>query len=823
MKNILPIRFGIIQKVIIVLAVLAMSVVWPLGAFPVSHISTCEWDGMRISGPSNENEYVRQEFSPNFEQLKSISVYVANDPDSIDTMKAVLRVYDYTGNCLSENYFQLEDYMLPGYVTVPVGLKLAPGTLYFYTIGGVDGDVIVAYCGDEAKTAENGAFFYKEVPSGGTSIVTQYEYERPMGLKRIIIFDFAIALGAVLFVGLIGWAKSNVFKKCSEEKAIALWKRTENIVRYVIVSVAVIGVIIAFAGIVVGKLFTDDYINIIVLFLGVVIAAGYICYSVLTCKSELEPQTEGERDLLATGISFIRSLLFAVTIIMCCMYQNGYTDYEKGLYLRKLIIFFGLFMISFGKRRWILSIPNALWSVIAMAFGKYYISLHSAHIEHINTATNNAWVIWVIGLVIIQFVYRIIAGDWKKLKQVKLHYFAAAFLFWVLCIVFANTRQWPALVCVVMPVWIFFYATTSDKKDVLDNISNGILLAFVGTIIFCLYRRPYQYYMLTRYGGVFFTATATAIYYLVPAAAALTKLLTAIKENNRKKIIFSGFLFGIVTAYMGFTASRTGIISILVMLLAAFFVPVLREKKKMLKKQLKGFGILLVSILLTFIMSFSATRIVPAMAGNPFYFWYEQPNAFIQEDTPWSGGDNPAIYINIQMTMEQLFGRLFATETKKSDEIADAGYTLGGMTASIEDTAVSMTDESNNRYDNGRLEIYKTYLKQLNMEGHEEMSTIDSKGQTIMHAHNSYIQVAYDFGYVVGILFLGVCFAFFVRSCINVYRGEQKSMCFYLPLLLVVAFGVSSVFEWVYHIANPLGFMFLIMFAPIMTKSEANK
>ena len=152
MKNILLERFGILQKLILTAAFFAMTVIWPLGAFPVTQLSGCWTDGAWFSGPSNETGFVRQEFSHNFEKLNSISVYVVNDPDSVDTMQAALRVYDYTGACLKESVFQLEDYTLPGYVTVPVNLELSPGILYYYTIGGLDGDLFVAYCNDEEKT-----------------------------------------------------------------------------------------------------------------------------------------------------------------------------------------------------------------------------------------------------------------------------------------------------------------------------------------------------------------------------------------------------------------------------------------------------------------------------------------------------------------------------------------------------------------------------------------------------------------------------------------------------------------------------------------------
>lgn len=821
MKKILPNRFGIIQKVILVLAIFLMSVVWPLGAFPVSHVSTCEWDGMRISGPSNENEYVRQEFSPNFEQLESISVYVANDPDSIDTMQAVLRVYDYTGKCLAENYFQVETYELPGYINIPMNLELAPGELYFYTIGGVDGDIIVAYCNDDVKTAENGTFFYKEIPAGGTSIVTEYKYERPMGLKRILLCDVLCLFGASILIAFVGMAKKIVFDKC-EEKANKIWNRAEQIVRYSVVSITAIGVIVAFIGIVVKRLFTDDILNIIVLFGGVLIAAAYICYIILTCKSELVPLEEGEESLGEKIITCGRTLLFAVVILMCCMYQNGYSDYEKGLYLRKVLVFFGMFMVSLGKRKWIWNIPNGIWTVIAVFVGRVHVSNHSAHIEHITTATNEAWVIWVIGLLIIQVIYRIVKKEWKKLKNVSWIFLGLTLLFFGSCIVFANGRQWTTVLCVTFLVWFFFYTVAEKKQKILEIICNGILLAFVGTVFFCLYRRPYQYYMLTRYGGIFFTATVTAIYYVVSAAAALTKILISIKENNKRKLILSSALFGIVVSYLCFTASRTGIAAFAVMILFACFVPCIGKTKELWKRQVRGFCIVAVSVILTFVMSFSATRMIPAMAGNPFYFWYEKTNAFIDKDTPWRGGDNPSFYIDIQKTLEMLFGRLFAAEDSYA-ECDCVGYDEGPLLASTKTTAVVIVEESVLQYSNGRIDIYQAYLNQLNVTGHDTMSTIDNNGDVIMHAHSSYLQVAYDFGIPVGILFLVLCLVVFLRILKSSCKQGDTEKYLYLPLLIIVGFGVASIFEWAYHIANPLGFVFVLMFAPVMIKKEISR
>ena len=174
------------------------------------------------------------------------------------------------------------------------------------------------------------------------------------------------------------------------------------------------------------------------------------------------------------------------------------------------------------------------------------------------------------------------------------------------------------------------------------------------------------------------------------------------------------------------------------------------------------------------------------------------------------------------MTMEMLFGRLFASEVN-SDESANSGYILGTLLATTENPAVVLEEDAFMQYTNGRMEIYQAYFEQLNMTGHDTMSALDARGEAIMHAHNSYLQVAYDFGIPVGILFLIICAVVFVRALGMVYRRDSVDDSVFLTMLIIVGFGVASVFEWAYHIANPLGFVFLLMFAPVVMKRKISK
>lgn len=822
MKKIEKISFGIIQKTIIILAIFIMSCVWPAEAFPVKHISQSGLDNYRISNPTNEENFVRQEFSPNFEQVESISVYISNDPDSIDTLKSVFRLYDYTGNCLKEYFFQAEELELPGYVNVPINMKLSPGILYFFTIGGVDGDLFVAYCNDDTKAVENGAFFYKEVHSGGTSVVVDYEYARPMGLKRIVIIDLFIAVCAlVLILGI-----NIYYVKATDEK----WYKVELVAKKILYAILILGILVSVWGIFVAQLFTKDLLNNIVLFGGVVIVATILYYLIYSCKS-ITITKDNYNYYIGRIAHLCRSSLIAASIIFCCLYFNAMTNYEKGLWIRCLLTSFCLFIVSCSSRSEIFHWSNLVWTVVALAGGRYYVSLHSDHIEHINTAVRSAYVMWSMGLVVINLVMIIIKKQFKNIKNINILVFVSILVFWVLSVIFANGRTWPIVTLVVFGIWTLKYVTIEDKGMVLRDVFMGIILAFIGTTIFCAYRRPYQYFILTRYGGVFYTVTMTAVYLCLPISAALIKL-RQYKKDDVKSRLGAGVLFGVAFAYLLFTASRTGLMAIIVAMLLMLLMPTCDTIKDFVKEKIKVVLVLSLSIIAGFVLTYSFTRMVPAMVSNPLYYFFESKDACIDSETSWEGEAYDYITVGrvIGMIQERVLGiegaldrewlikeghldKVKNASQKEKESATDTNNEVKNADEAIQETAL-------NEYSNGRVLIFIDYLKALNLNGHPSIQLEKDDGTILGHAHNSYIQVAYDFGVPAGVVFVLYCLVVFVASVRTAWRKRKCQGYATLPFVIIVCFGVASLVEWVYHPCNPLGFIFLLVQTTLVVHDE---
>ena len=132
--------------------------------------------------------------------------------------------------------------------------------------------------------------------------------------------------------------------------------------------------------------------------------------------------------------------------------------------------------------------------------------------------------------------------------------------------------------------------------------------------------------------------------------------------------------------------------------------------------------------------------------------------------------------------------------------------------------------ESSDDYSNGRMTIFRSYLEQLNADGHDTMGAVLPDGEIAVHAHDIYLQVAYDHGIPVGIVFVLVGAATLVVSLI--YYGKQKKTITYaaLPAVITVAVAVAGIVEWIYHLSNPCGYLLMLVITPLFfMKKQAAK
>ena len=97
------------------------------------------------------------------------------------------------------------------------------------------------------------------------------------------------------------------------------------------------------------------------------------------------------------------------------------------------------------------------------------------------------------------------------------------------------------------------------------------------------------------------------------------------------------------------------------------------------------------------------------------------------------------------------------------------------------------------------------------------------EGIILYHAHNSYMQVAYDHGVPVGILFILVVTGGLIYSIIY-YKKQYKEVRFAIfPAVVIVSFMIGGLTEWIFHPSIPIGFAFLIALTPLVSAQSREK
>ncbi len=137
------------------------------------------------------------------------------------------------------------------------------------------------------------------------------------------------------------------------------------------------------------------------------------------------------------------------------------------------------------------------------------------------------------------------------------------------------------------------------------------------------------------------------------------------------------------------------------------------------------------------------------------------------------------------------------------------------------DAAASGRDPSESDYTNGRLDIWRSYLTALNLTGHDTMGTT-LHGKTMVHAHNTFLQAAYDFGIPGGLLLLLVLLWTFVRG-IRFCRENPDNRDCMVPMALTVGYTMAGMVEWLFEVSNPCTMMMLLVIAPLLVSSDSGQ
>ncbi|MCM1264064.1 MAG: hypothetical protein NC313_15235, partial [Butyrivibrio sp.] len=739
-----------------------------------------------------------QRFVAPYSHLADIKIYLLNE-NAGGKFRFILFDADY--NPIMDKDVTIESAEgLPGLYTIPLNQDVEAGKEYCYMIQGVSEEFYVAYEDTASSgTAYNKQLFYCGTEVKGRNIITEYDYELPFGKGKA----FACYAAVILLGLLVSFLSKRHYGKHPEKNYLltveTVWKRIAGPV--IIIAAAVCMIAIWPCNLFKNE--TDNYViygyvlygvpDIIFFETGILIAAAILLYGVYH-KREHKSNDMGLSILHDRWTDYLQAAFFALSIQATVRYMNALYENLHTIAYLEILVYLGLSIIVTYKKKEIFNCINLLYVIIAAVAGYLYYHAQMANVateDEMRILQFTIYAIVVAGVVIINTVTIILR---RQVRGISGYGIIVAFFF-ALLIIFRNTRGWPIYLVCVYSLYYLRMAAWDKKERLLQNICNGILLHFAVMACYCLMHRPYLFFMQTRYPFIFHTVTVTAEYLSLVVCAAFVKLVESYCRNPKLSYIWKELsMFGISTVYLILTLTRTGYLAVIMMLLVTFSLVFFSKHFK--KKALSAAAMLMVAVIVCFPAVFTLQRIVPSVVAQPEKFDIE----WFPDDIEDGRNMDAEYYMTIRRFIQLFEMRVLGISEENSiksvisskndidsDKMLMVSVKQSGAMLSSEavEAAAESAIESEGKleaYSNGRLELFKFYIAHLNMTGHDDMELRSDDGsQGNVHAHNTYIQAAYDHGIPVGIVFILFILYTLIRAAVYYNKRKEDRICSLLP------------------------------------------
>jgi hypothetical protein len=802
-----------------IFVIAAMLVLWPLRLVNETIVSDSKKQMVIQSEDISAGYVVKQMFIAQYDRLKNIDVYITHW-DNCEGKKFNFVLYDASMNILMQQVIDTEGMEIPGYRTVQVNIDTEVGREYYYLLQGVDdSEFHVAYEDrEEGGNIYNGTLYYGDVEDTDHCMIATYEYEVPLRKGKTLVCDaLFVLLGVLVSCG----TKVYYRKRPERNTLLTVEKAFRSVTNPLVILLGAAACIAVYPV----RLFTSDTVSIVFYEVSIVLAVLAALYAVNHSR-----MTKGIGSSLRLQ-DYLQSAMFAGAIWACCNYMNGLYEIHHSVAYRQMLIFFALALIVTYKKEQLFNLPNLICVAVAAAAGRiYYVDA----IKRLENPEDLDYVVveltaWVI--VLACFVVLNVVRDLFRIKMTTLSVWYIIFVavFFALIIIYRNTRGWPIYLVCAFTLYYIRMAAWERKEHLLQNICNGILLHFGVMVVYCLLYRPYMFYQYYRYPFLFHTVTIAAVYLALVVCAALVKFLDKYRRDKTLAGTYKElFLLGVAAVYLLFTLSRTGYLAVIVMAVVVIPVSCFAMKKRW-KSMFAGIGMMAAAVVVCFPIVFTAQRIVPSVTARPILHEIEELPVEIEHGRVMDSG----YYITIQRFVQVFQMKVLGMPEERCVEaicvVREDGEPAyineyfknndsdAMLLASQNDMALrEQEQEDKDSYANGRMEIFKLYYDNLNKNGHDDMGIMQPDGTFTVHAHNVYLQVAFDHGIFVGVVFLLLGIATLVQAAIYYHRRKEDTVCALLPLALLILFGVAGLTEWIFHPCCPIAYCFLLTLAPLL-------
>lgn len=786
-----------------------------------------------------QDRQIQQVFIAEGTYLKYLDICVASEGSAWRAYR--LRLYNDQNEMLINREINMIQEDTPGFWRIPLGVETEPGRLYFWQLQGTDWSMELAY----ENTGETGLTTYgnyyvlengESVMQEAQNIVMRLVYtDSPSGRKRAALYAGLILLAVTLIAAAeyLG-AKWQKLKKSVKLQAVVGLTLGPAAVASALWLVYVIFVQNQFGGAAADK---------IVYGLGIGLAAAFSVWVIFAKrrKKKITPLAELVR---CHGMDWLQSVAFAGVLWGCIHYMNALYQIWQDLAYREVLVWFALVLVTMGTAKGIFNKRSAVWAVASGIAGLGYYLYRKAGMTDEQSALalemirDNILIVVAAGFVVIVLAGKLRAflkerkeknlsiAEAVGLEVGRMNRFYAVLLivFFALLVVFRNTRGWTIYLAGMFGLFYLFYLSWENRGRLLANFGNGVMLNFALACAFAFVRRPYRAWIYNRYNFVFHTVTITATYLTLVVCVMTVRLLMKLKTGKGLTDMWGTLLlYGFSVSFLFFTLSRTGYLAVIVM--TAVVVPFVTFfcYRQGIAAFLKNVICMGLSALLCLPVVYTGIRILPAIYSDPYIYEVEESPSAVYKDEPRDSENYMSVYYFKQVMEDKLFADASAAVEKEDAEellLCMTHLLRGNDAVYVRPRTVLVASEGDagagEDFSNGRFEIYRCYIQEWNLTGHEEMGVPLPDGSISVHAHNTYLQVIHDHGLITGAMYLllgvvSVCLMFLFAM-----KRIREDVWAALPLAVFIGFAIASLVEWLFHPCNPMGFSTMVIFAPLL-------
>lgn len=479
---------------------------------------------------------------------------------------------------------------------------------------------------------------------------------------------------------------------------------------------------------------------------------------------------------------FRKKIVYTLCFVVLCMIDQlkGSADGRIQMIAVNCTGFvMAVIILSAYRLKDFVKIPYFVWTVIFLIGGVLAYSWGRENYLYQGRWITGILNVGIYGYIVIRIISKVtVERAFPKINK-------GLFILWLVMmvgmIISRNDSLWPFWFLVMFGC---FYLTDYSKEELsalFESMINGLIIGFILVQGAAFVFRPYD---VIRYRGMYANPNMNGLFYVVSYCAFLCKCYQ-LKQKDALLVwqFLTAILAGSMYGFALLTQGKTTLLAMVVVTVIFLVFYVLMFEKDRVKKFM-GRGICLVlAAVLSFPLVYGCVRYLPAFFHHPIWFGGEYSVEKVHSFDPVDSEK----YVSWNEVLENSFGRILwfvdfskdeashslvptlqvmAAESEGMEsvgaeiveaeiEIGENGKNLRGSGES-EESPVLVDKEDINNPITLRAGIYQFYLHRLDFFGHKtgENGLWLYKNYFAPHAHNIFLQLAFDFGIPVCIMFI---------------------------------------------------------------------